>query len=138
MTVGILEREGSLMSLPVLEIHSSKDWYDYEARYTPGLSVHDCPAKIPDNVSKHMQNIANNAHLVLGCRDLSRADFVLTTEDEPYLPTSIQLYFFVRYEPTTTVGGGAFRTYDLSDLCVGSLTIRRDSYILERPLKNDC
>lgn len=85
MTVGILEEDGGCRALPLIEIHSKKDWYDYEARYTPGMSVHDCPANVPPEVGAELERIALQSHRVLGCRDMSRADFILTPGNSAYL-----------------------------------------------------
>ena len=55
-------------------------WYDFEHRYTQGLSEHVVPARIPESTRLQLQNMAVDAHVALGCRDLSRADFVVGDE----------------------------------------------------------
>jgi len=52
--------------------------YDYLHRYTPGLSEHVIPAPLPGEVYRGVQQTAVAAHRVLGCRHLSRADFVVS------------------------------------------------------------
>ena len=52
-------------------------WYDYEHRYTKGLSEHLMPAELPGEQYRKLQEIAVIAHQLLGCRDLSRADFIV-------------------------------------------------------------
>ena len=85
ITVGILERDG-IEALPVVEITTPKDsWYDFQHRYTPGLSEHLIPARLPKDQYQRTQEIAKLAHLALGCRDLSRADFVVPDQGEPIL-----------------------------------------------------
>lgn len=85
ITVAVLER-GGVEALPVIEIRTPKgSWYDYEHRYTPGFSEHIIPAPLPDEVYKRVQEIAIKAHLALSCRDLSRADLVVTESGKPYL-----------------------------------------------------
>ncbi|OGY90385.1 MAG: hypothetical protein A3B30_00200 [Candidatus Komeilibacteria bacterium RIFCSPLOWO2_01_FULL_52_15] len=85
ITAGVLEINGSV-SLPVLEITVPKgSWYDYKHRYTPGLSTHMVPAALPPDHYQKVQAIARRAHEVLGCRDLSRADFVFPDHGEPVL-----------------------------------------------------
>jgi len=83
ITVGILERN-DVEALPVVEIRTpSGSWYDFQHRYTPGLSEHLVPAPLPPAQYKRTQELAVRAHRVLGCRDLSRVDFVVPDEGEP-------------------------------------------------------
>ncbi len=83
ITVGILERDG-VKALPVIEIRTPTGaWYDFEHRYTPGYSEHIIPAPIPEKLYRRTQEIAIRAHLSLGCRDLSRVDFVLPEQGDP-------------------------------------------------------
>ena len=81
ITVGIIDTEGGCKPFPVIEITTPVDsWYDYEHRYTKGLSEHLMPANLPENQYLKLQEIAVAAHQSLGCRDLSRADFIVTGE----------------------------------------------------------
>ncbi len=83
ITVGILERD-VIEALPVIEIRTpSGSWYDYEHRYTPGLCEHIIPAPLPEVQYRLTQEIAELAHEVLCCRDLSRVDFIVPEEGEP-------------------------------------------------------
>lgn len=85
ITAAILERE-TAEALPVIEIRTPPGtWYDYEHRYTPGLSEHVLPAPLPAKQYQRVQEVALLAHRALGCRDLSRADFVVPSEGEPIL-----------------------------------------------------
>ena len=85
ITVGILERDG-IEALPVIEITTPKDsWYDFQHRYTPGLSEHLIPARLPQDQYRRTQEIAKLAHMTLGCRDLSRVDFVVPDRGEPII-----------------------------------------------------
>lgn len=79
VTCGVLDvgREGAT-PFPPTEIRAPKDaFYTYEARYAPGRSEHVCPAALPPEVSRRVQEVAVGAHKALGCRDLSRVDFVV-------------------------------------------------------------
>jgi D-alanine-D-alanine ligase len=49
----------------------------YEARYAPGRSVHVCPASLPVELLRKVQELAVSAHTALSCRDLSRVDFIV-------------------------------------------------------------
>jgi D-alanine-D-alanine ligase len=86
MTVGVLQLASECLPHPVIEIRTPKDeWYDYEHRYTAGQSEHVIPAPLAAALSDRLQAIAVTAHQALGLRDLSRADFIVTDEDEIYL-----------------------------------------------------
>jgi D-alanine-D-alanine ligase len=86
MTVGVLQLQEERLVHPVIEIHTPVGaWYDYEHRYTAGQSEHVLPASISQDLGHRLQAIAASAHQALGLRDLSRADFILTGEDEIYL-----------------------------------------------------
>jgi D-alanine-D-alanine ligase len=85
ITVGILERNG-VETLPVLEVRTpAGSWYDFEHRYTPGLSEHIIPAPLPAAQYEQTQELARHAHTTLGCRDLSRVDFVVPENGEPVI-----------------------------------------------------
>jgi len=63
-------------ALGVIEIASNTgEFYDYDAKYAPGGSIHILPAKIKPNVYQQVQEMALTAHMALGCRGVSRADF---------------------------------------------------------------
>ncbi len=86
ITVGILDIDGdtdkSCEAFPVIEIITPENtWYDYEHRYTEGLSEHIMPADLPLEQNRKLQEIAITAHQSLGCRDLSRADFIVAGDD---------------------------------------------------------
>jgi len=79
VTCGVLDLFGQEgRALPPTEIASPKDaFYTYEARYAPGRSVHTCPAELGEALGREVRRVALAAHRALGCRDLSRADFVV-------------------------------------------------------------
>ena len=83
ITVGILEQI-DLEALPVIEVRTPKgSWYDYEHRYTSGFSEHVIPAPLSEAQYRRTQELAKLAHTTLGCRDLSRVDFVVPYGGEP-------------------------------------------------------
>lgn len=82
ITVGVLQTDEGLIPHPVIEIITGSDeWYDYENRYTPGFSEHLMPAALAETLAVELQNIAITAHRSLGLSDLSRADFIVTDDD---------------------------------------------------------
>jgi D-alanine-D-alanine ligase len=80
VTVAVLDNE----PLPVLEIKPQHNVYDYECKYTSGMSEYEVPAKIPDDVAKNIQEQALSAHISLGCKVYNRMDFRLNKEMKPY------------------------------------------------------
>jgi len=61
-------------ALGVTEITTNLEFYDYEAKYAEGGSIHVLPAKIPEHVTKEALSLAERAHAALGCRGVSRTD----------------------------------------------------------------
>ncbi len=62
-------------ALTVTELQTNKGFYDYEAKYTEGLTTHVCPANVPADIAQAMLDTALKAHRVLGCKGASRSDF---------------------------------------------------------------
>jgi D-alanine-D-alanine ligase len=73
-------------ALPVIEIVPiGHDFYDYDAKYAAGQSKHECPAKIDQDLAHRIQMLALSTHRLLGLRDYSRTDFIVTKEGRPYI-----------------------------------------------------
>ena len=62
-------------ALAVTELCPKSGFYDYDAKYTDGLTEHVCPADIPEGVRDAALDMALRAHRILGCRGASRSDF---------------------------------------------------------------
>jgi D-alanine-D-alanine ligase len=62
-------------ALAVTELMPVAGFYDYDAKYTEGLTTHVCPADIPDEVRDAALRMARDAHRLLGCKGCSRSDF---------------------------------------------------------------
>ncbi len=91
VTCGVLEAEEPV-ALPPTEIFSPNDpFYTYEARYAPGRSRHVCPAELAPVVAARVREVAVAAHRVLGCRDLSRVDFIVGDEGAPDAVTLLEV-----------------------------------------------
>ena len=71
LTVAVLDGE----PLAVTELTTKSGFYDYEAKYTDGLTIHECPANIAADVAAEAMAMAAKAHRMLGCRGASRSDF---------------------------------------------------------------
>lgn len=63
------------VALGVIDIVPAQGFYDYDAKYAPGGSIHILPAKIKPKIYQEVQKLALRAHQALGCRGVSRADF---------------------------------------------------------------
>ncbi|HEY0044498.1 MAG TPA: D-alanine--D-alanine ligase [Allosphingosinicella sp.] len=62
-------------ALAVTELMPVAGFYDFDAKYTEGLTRHVCPAEIPDEVRDAALKMARDAHVLLGCKGCSRSDF---------------------------------------------------------------
>ena len=62
-------------ALLVTELKPKSGFYDFDAKYTDGMTDHVCPAEIPDEIAEACKDIALRAHRLLGCRGTSRSDF---------------------------------------------------------------
>ncbi|QNN64445.1 D-alanine--D-alanine ligase [Sphingomonas rhizophila] len=71
LTVAVLGDE----ALCVTELKPKAGFYDFDAKYTDGLTEHVCPAEVPDRVAQAMMAMALKAHRALGCKGASRSDF---------------------------------------------------------------
>lgn len=83
-TVGVLKGEDGLFATEILEIRPKNDWYDYEAKYTKGMTEFIVPAEISDEMTKRVKDIAVKSFKAAGCAGVSRVDFLIT-EDTPYV-----------------------------------------------------
>ncbi len=73
-------------ALPVVEIVANRDgFYSYDAKYEPGGSTHIVPAPIDEDLAARLQMLALSAHRLLGLRDYSRSDFIVTADGRPHL-----------------------------------------------------
>ena len=62
-------------ALAVTELKPKVGFYDYDSKYTDGLTEHVCPAQVPDDIAHSIMEMAAKAHRLLGCRGASRSDF---------------------------------------------------------------
>jgi D-alanine-D-alanine ligase len=86
LTCGLFRAQGKLTTLPVTEIISGKEFFDFEAKYTPGMSREITPAPIEEKVRELVQKTAEKLYCALNCRGIVRMDFILEE-------TSGQLFF---------------------------------------------
>lgn len=84
ITIGVLDMDGATIATPILELRPKTEWYDYEAKYTKGMTEFILPAELSDEVTKLSQNYAIKAHKSVMASGMSRVDF-LVVGDIPYL-----------------------------------------------------
>jgi len=84
LTVGVLGEN----VLPVIEIIPKNAFFDFEAKYTPGMSDELCPAPIPMKITKQAQALGLKAHVALGCAGYSRTDMIWTKQGLEVLETN--------------------------------------------------
>jgi D-alanine-D-alanine ligase len=70
--------------LPIVEIRPKSGLYDYHSKYTKGASEYFCPADLPLPLAERVGRLGLEAARVLGCRGVSRVDFRLDRNDEPW------------------------------------------------------
>jgi D-alanine-D-alanine ligase len=82
LTVGLVGGEPTI--LPVLEVVASKGIYDYECKYTSGMTEYIVPALITEELANDLQRLSLRAHHALDCEGISRVDFMVDEEDRSY------------------------------------------------------
>lgn len=84
ITVGVLEKDGKAFATEILEIRTKTEWYDFDAKYTKGLSEFIVPATgLSKEATELTKKIAVEAHETAGCSGVSRVDFMVK-DDKPY------------------------------------------------------
>jgi D-alanine-D-alanine ligase len=71
-------------AFPVIEIRPKQGFYDYDRKYTKGLTRYECPARLDGDLSESIRTDALKAYNLLGCESFSRVDLRLCTEGRPY------------------------------------------------------
>ena len=76
-SIGVYRAGGQLTALPVTEIISTKEFFDYEAKYTPGVTKEVTPAQLDDVQAELMAETARKIYDLLNCKGICRIDFIL-------------------------------------------------------------
>lgn len=83
-TVGVLEKNNQAFATEILELRPKNEWYDYEAKYTKGMTEFILPAEISPELTKKVKEYAVKAFETCGCSGVSRVDFLIVN-DIPYI-----------------------------------------------------
>ena len=85
MGCGVVVTADREILLPITEIVSKRDFFDYEAKYTEGLSDEITPAPISDEIKQKLNRMTLEAYRACRCSGIVRIDFIVTEAGEPYL-----------------------------------------------------
>lgn len=85
MGCGVVVTADREILLPITEIVSKRDFFDYEAKYTEGLSDEITPAQISDEIKAKLNRMTLEAYRACRCSGIVRIDFIVTEAGEPYL-----------------------------------------------------
>ena len=85
ITVSIIESDGKLKALPILELKPKNEFYDYEAKYTKGLTEFVLPAKIQEDLKLTIEEHSKNIFSKIGLSGFARVDYILSDEGTAYL-----------------------------------------------------
>ena len=80
---GVVKTKNKTIVLPITEIISKNEFFDYEAKYTPGRSQEVTPANLPDKVTDEIQKLSSHIYDLLGCKGIVRVDFIVI-DQKPY------------------------------------------------------
>jgi len=80
---GVVKTRNKTIVLPVTEIISKNEFFDYEAKYTPGKSDEVTPADMPAVVTDEIQRLSSLVYDLLGCKGIVRVDFIIIGQ-KPY------------------------------------------------------
>jgi D-alanine-D-alanine ligase len=80
---GVVKTKTKTVILPVTEIISKNEFFDYEAKYTPGRSDEVTPAQMPAIITDEVQRLSSLVYDLLGCKGIVRVDFIIIGQ-KPY------------------------------------------------------
>ncbi|MGY4384355.1 D-alanine-D-alanine ligase [Pedobacter sp. UYP24] len=80
-TIGVVKLDGKITVLPSTEVTTAKEFFDFEAKYTPGVAIETTPAEIRSETRNRVAAIAEAVYLKLNCRGVVRIDFILSGDE---------------------------------------------------------
>ncbi|MHA4895021.1 D-alanine--D-alanine ligase [Pedobacter sp. PWIIR3] len=80
-TVGVVKLDGKITVLPATEVQTAKEFFDFEAKYTPGVATETTPAEIRAETRERVAAIAEAVYVKLNCRGVVRIDFILSGDE---------------------------------------------------------
>ena len=83
-TVGVLDNNGKTFATEILELRPKNEWYDFEAKYTKGMTEFILPAELSEEMTKSVKAKAIEAYKACECAGVSRVDFLIS-DGIPYI-----------------------------------------------------
>ena len=84
VTCGMYKTHEKTQVFPITEVVSANEFFDFDAKYN-GQVTEITPARIPQEVTNHIQQLTNQLYDILGCKGIIRADFIINKQNIPYL-----------------------------------------------------
>jgi len=85
-TIGVFKNNNEIITLPITEVIPKKDFFDYEAKYTAGMSTEITPAEVGEDIADMVRATARKVYKVFNCRGIVRMDFIYNEEEQdPFL-----------------------------------------------------
>jgi D-alanine-D-alanine ligase len=84
ITIGVIEYEGKIKVLPMTEIVSENDFFDYDAKYL-GKSQEITPARISDEIHEKLEKVASQVYQILNMSGFSRSEYILVKGEPHFL-----------------------------------------------------
>jgi len=85
VTVAVIEKDGKIEALPIIEIKHNNAFFDFEAKYTKGKTEYIVPAQIEETLAKKIKDTAVEAFKALNCKDFSRIDIMIDGSGKLYV-----------------------------------------------------
>lgn len=82
LTMGVYQKEGEILTLPPTEILTKNEFFDYEAKYTPGVAEEITPASISEELTKLISETSRDIYNLLNCRGLVRIDYIFNEQEQ--------------------------------------------------------
>lgn len=79
-TIGVFKSKGEIITLPITEIITKKDFFDFEAKYTAGMSEEITPAKVEEGIAEKVRSTARKVYDIFNCQGVVRIDFIYNEE----------------------------------------------------------
>ncbi len=85
-TIGVFKTHGKIVTMPITEVISKKDFFDYEAKYVKGMSEEITPAVVDEAIAEKIRTSAAKIYGMLNCRGVVRIDFIYNEANaQPYM-----------------------------------------------------
>ncbi|MFT3946047.1 MAG: D-alanine--D-alanine ligase [Agriterribacter sp.] len=85
-TIGVFKSNNKIITLPMTEVISKKDFFDYEAKYTAGMASEITPAEVEESIAEQVRSTARKVYKIFNCRGIVRIDFIYDDgKKEPFL-----------------------------------------------------